>query len=310
MPGREMRRSRKGRPLHRPLVGVVVVHYGPLSVTFRCLKSLDRLDYGPLRVILVDNTGQESRYSAYLGRFRRRISVVPMHGNAGFAAAVNRGMAKAAAGGAEYAWLVNNDAVVSRGALTALVRTMERMPQAGVAGSRITDDGVPPRIWHAGGRIDLKTGQTHHIGSGMRDCGQFDRLREMDYVTGCSMLIRARMIREVGMLDENFVMYYEETDLCIRARKAGWKVVYVPGSRVCHCISGREDRGDWGWLYYETRNRLLLLLKHNSRMLPMALVMILKWPLGSCILRGRFGGAWNTVKGLLSFVGIALGGGR
>jgi hypothetical protein len=236
------------------------------------------------------------------------MRIIPMGGNAGYAPAVNRGLKEALSRGSRYAWLLNNDAEPEPGALAALVAEMERHPRTGIAGSRLHDDREPRLVWHAGGVIDMKSGLTRSIGNGMRDRGQFGKREGTDYVAGTSMLVRSGMLREVGLLDARFVMYYEETDLCVRARKAGWDVVYCPASRARHNVAAREEGGDVRWLYHLTRNRFFFLLKHNPAGLPMAILGTLKWPLGSCLVRGRFAGAWHTLRGCLSFLRLALTG--
>jgi len=232
-----------------------------------------------------------------------------MGGNAGYAPAVNRGLKESLRRGARYAWLLNNDAEPEPGSLAPLVEEMERHPRTGIAGSRLHDDREPRRIWHAGGVIDMRSGLTHSVGYGLVDRGQFGRRHEVDFVAGCSILLRLSMVRGLGAFDERYAMYYEETDLCVRARKAGWKVVYCPGSRVKHNVAGREESGELGWLYYLTRNRLFFLWKHRPWALLRAIPMTLRWPLASCLLRGRLAGFWHSLHGCLSFGRLVLASG-
>jgi hypothetical protein len=289
-----------------PQVWAVVLHYGPLHVTLRCLRALDRVRYPRLRVALVDNSGWGKELLPGLHGLRRRPVLIPMHGNVGFARGVNAGMRAALRGGAGWIWWLNNDATPAPDALAALVREGERDPKTGVVGSRILDDTVPPRIWHAGATLDLRTGFTVSRGAGQPDRGQLGVAADVDWVTGCSLLVRDRVLRTVGLVDERFVMYYEETDFCTRIREAGWRVRYCPTSRVVHHVAGREGRQDGSWMYWETRNRLLLLRKHApARVLP-AMLGMLRWPIGSMLVRGRLRAALASVRGLFSFLGLLV----
>jgi GT2 family glycosyltransferase len=290
----------------KPRVTAVVVHYGPLFQTIRCMRALARVRHPDLSIVLVDNSGLGARLGVLLPKQVHPMRILSMGGNAGYAPAVNRGLGEALRRGARYAWLLN--AEPEPGSLMPLVAEMERHSRTGIAGSRLHDDREPRRIWHAGGAINMRTGLTRSIGNGMRDTGQFGKRARMDYVAGTSMLVRSTVLRKVGLLDARFVMYYEETDLCVRARKAGWDVVYCPGSRVRHNVAAREEGGDLRWLYHLTRNRFYFLLKHNRRALPSAMIRTLKWPLGSCLVRGRLDGVWHTFRGCLSFLRLAVAG--
>ncbi len=289
-----------------PSVAVVVLHYGPLYVTLRCLRALDRVRYPGLRVVLVDNSGSGAALQPALRGLRRPPVLVAMGGNAGFARGVNAGIREALRAGAAYVWLLNNDATPAPGALAVLVRLAGSDPDIAVVGSRILDDHVPPRIWQAGATADLATGLTTSRGAGLINRRQYPKADDVDWVTGCSLMIRSARFADVGVIDERFVMYYEETDWCLRARAAGYRVVYCPGSVVTHHVAGREARSDGRWLYWETRNRLLLLSNHHrERVLPVMIAM-LGWPVGSALLRGMFRGAWWAVRGILDFLVLAV----
>ncbi len=294
--------TRRGMP---PPVAVVILHYGPLYVTLRCLRALDRVRYSRLDVVLVDNAGTGPALAAALRGLRRRPRVLAMPGNAGYTGGVNAGVRAAVARGARYVWLLNNDATPAPAALGELVRLADSDDAIAVAGSRILDNEVPPRLWHVGGTIDMNTGLGTSRGAGEPDRGQFSRAEDVDWVTGCSMMVRAERFGDVGLLDHRFIMYYEETDWCLRARADGWRVVTCPRSVVTHHVAGRDERSDGRWLYWETRNRLLLLLNHRrERVLP-ALVRMIRWPLGSTLLRGTFRRTWWAFRGIVSFVRLA-----
>jgi len=287
-----------------PSVWVVVVHFGPLGVTLRTLRALDRIAWPRLTVALADNSGHGAGLRAGLAGLRRTPRILALGANPGFAPAVNRGLDAALAAGAEYVWLLNNDAVPEPGALAALVAALKADPRAAAAGSRVHDNGVPRRIWHAGGAVDLSTGFTHHRGAGERDRGQYREPGEADYVSGCSMLLRASAVRAVGAFDSRFIMYYEETDWCLRARAAGWTIRYAPASRVRHDVAGREASTDFRWMRLMVRNQLFLLYKHNRGAWVRAALRVFRWPIGSSLWRGHPSGAWYGLRGLAGFLGM------
>ena len=166
--------------------------------------------------------------------------------------------------GAEYLWLLNNDTTVTPDALSNLLAEAEKYPDAGIAASKIYYFDSPEKIWFAGAEIFWLKGISDHIGIGETDIGQYNRIREMDRVTGCSMLVKKAVCSKVGLFDEKFFLYDEEVDWCVRSRKAGFKCIYVPASVIYHkaSVSVRKT-GVWSKVYdyYHTRNFLYLVRK-------------------------------------------------
>ena len=121
-------------------------------------------------------------------------------------------------------------------ALTTLINQMEKDEQIGIIGSKIYYDQTPI-IWFAGGEVNEWLGSVHHPGLREKDEGQFDQVREVDFITGCSLLLRKEVIDTVGFMREDYFLYFEETDWNVRARQKGWKIVYCPESIVFHKVS-------------------------------------------------------------------------
>jgi hypothetical protein len=208
-----------------PPVTVVVVNWNGFVDTKRCLESLRRLDYSELSVVLVDNGSTEPIEET------PAVELIRSDHNRGFSGGANIGIRRALEGDAAYVWLLNNDTEVEPGTLSALVATAEADPRAGIVG------GVLPDAW-GGGRVDA------WIGVSKLATGPGDRL---DYVTGACMLVRRAVFEEVGLFDEAFFFYYEDADLCLRARAAGWSLAVAPEARVAHRVGASINRGDPGW---------------------------------------------------------------
>jgi hypothetical protein len=156
--------------------------------------------------------------------------------------------------------LLNNDTIVAPDMIDVLVEAMTVDPTVGVAGPTIYYYGQPETIWSAGGSIDWKHGLTSMIGIGDEDKGQFGIVaREVDFVTGCALLVRRDVWEKAGLLDDKFFMYYEETEWCVRAQRTGFKIIHVPLAMMWHKISLAEREASERVYYYMTRNRLLFL---------------------------------------------------
>lgn len=239
---------------------IILLNWNAYKDTYECLKSLEQLQ-GNFSVFLVDNDSQDDSYFKLLeddkvGEFQLPITFIQSGGNLGFAGGNNVGIARAYIEGFDYFWMLNNDTVADPLALEALRQEMDKDESIGIVGSKILYYRSD-RIWFAGGKVNKWTGSTHHIGYCEEDCGQHNQVKEVDFITGCSLFFRRELIDDIGMMSEDYFLYYEETDWNIRARKKGWKVVYAPESVIYHKVSmssGGEGNFSPYVDYYYIRN--------------------------------------------------------
>ncbi len=167
--------------------------------------------------------------------------------------------------GAKYVLLLNNDTVVDPNFLIELVNVSQNDEQIGIVGPKIYYYEQPNRIYSAGGKVNFWTGNAPLIGRGENDDGKFDNVEEVDYVSGCALLIKEETIKTIGLLNEIYFAYYEETEWCLKARKAGFKVVYVPKARIWHKGPGiKTSKTNALRIYYMTRNRFLFVKRNSS----------------------------------------------
>jgi GT2 family glycosyltransferase len=199
-------------------VGIVVVHLDALDTSRRCLQSVAALDHEDRTLVLVDNGSTDGSGDVLAAEFD--VELVRAGKNLGFAGGANLGLRRALATGADYAWLLNNDARPRAAALTALVAAAESDARIGVVGSVLHEpDGI---VWGGGTLSPLARTRPARSAA------------ELDYVAGTSMLVRRGLLEDVGLLDEAFFFYYEDVDLCLRARARGWRLAVAPDSQVEH----------------------------------------------------------------------------
>lgn len=242
-----------------PRAAVIVLNWNGGRETLDCLASLRRLDYPCFDVVVVDNGSTDGSTQAIRESFPE-VWVIETGANLGFTGGNNVGIRHALDREADYVLLLNHDTEVASDSLTHLVRAAEADSRMGMAGPLIYYYDHPEIIWSAGGAIDPQRGQAQMVGIDEPDSGRYGSTpREVDFVSGCALLVRSSVLERVGLLDERFFAYYEEVEWCIRVRRAGYHILNVPRAKVWHKISPGRRAASPVVHYYMTRNRLLLL---------------------------------------------------
>jgi len=236
-----------------------------------------------MKAIVVDKGSTDDSVEAIKKKFPKTILIAGKN-NLGFTGGNNLGIDVALQNRVDYVWLLNNDTVVDKNALRDLIKVF--YDNVGAAGSKIyfyqgrefySERYQPGErgkvIWYAGGTIDWKNMYGSHRGVDAVDGGQFNEITETDFITGCSMLISAEVIRQIGKLDNRFYLYLEDLDYSLRAKQAGFKLVFAPSSVVWHKNAGSSARpGNPLHEYYFTRNRLLIGRKYAPLRTKLALM--------------------------------------
>lgn len=235
-----------------PLVYIILLNYNGYKYTVECIESLEKVTYNNYKVVIVDNNSTDGSQEL-IRKNLPEYTFIETGKNLGFAGGNNIGIEYALTNGAEYVLLLNNDTIVEPDFINCLVETAEKNTEVGVVGGKIYyyDD---KKLWYAGARINSFTGKTQHIGDREDDIGQYDRICETGYITGCLMLISRKVIEEVGLMDDKYFLYYEETDWNVRIKKAGYKIIYNPNSKIYHKVSATTKGINNVMKYYYDRN--------------------------------------------------------
>jgi GT2 family glycosyltransferase len=232
---------------------VAILNYRTPDLTIDCLRSLvTEVELLPgTRVVVSDNAsgdGSVEKINVAIDteRWGDWVSVMPLERNGGYAFG-NNAIIRPALQSADpptYFLLLNPDTIVRPGALKVLVDFMNQHPQAGIAGSRLEDpDGTPQcsafRFHTVFSELDagLRLGVVSNLLAKWVVAPPIpEAVCQTDWVAGASMIVRRELFEQVGLLDEEYFMYYEEMDFCLRAKKSGWTCWYVPQSRVVHLV--------------------------------------------------------------------------
>jgi len=208
-------------------VYIILLNWNQWKYTVECLTSLQALDYDDWAVIVLDNGSMNDSVVRLRERFPH-VEVMDLGENLGFAGGNNAGIRAALARGAEYIWLLNNDTTVEPRALRAMVERAEADPKVAAVGSAIYDAAEPERLqaW-GGGRVNFWLGRSRNFVSPVSD-------EKIEFLSGASLLLRRPALESLGLFDEEFFFYWEDTDYCFRLRQAGWRLVVAEGSKVWH----------------------------------------------------------------------------
>ncbi|MBS3747715.1 MAG: glycosyltransferase family 2 protein [Wenzhouxiangellaceae bacterium] len=217
-------------------VAVVVLNFNGTDDTLACLESLAAMQPAPGAVHVVDNASEDDAVQRIGAAFpQARIS--RNRTNLGFGAGLDPVLERLLDDGPEWIWLLNNDTRAAPDTLARLLAHASTHPDAGAVGARILDMQPPHAIqtW-GGGRILWWGGTSRHFVAETAD-------GNLDYITGASLLLRAAALRETGLFDPRFFLYWEDVDLCLRLRKQGWKLTVAADAVVHHELSGSTGEG-------------------------------------------------------------------
>jgi GT2 family glycosyltransferase len=276
-----------------PRVSIIILNWNGFEVTKDCLESIEKIDYPSYQVVVVDNGSTDGSAERFQEQFPS-VTVIRNEQNLGFTAGNNAGLRFVLQQHPDYVLLLNNDTIVSRDFLSQLVQAGEADRRIGVLNPKIYYEDPPDAIWYGGGSFSLWRGLSRHLNMGKRDSSRADAGGEVNFVTGCALLVKASVIDRIGLLDERFVSSFEDADFSIRAREAGFQAAYVPQARIWHRVSytfkaklGKSHRD-----FYNVRNSILIERKHaRFYHWPSFLVCLgsyLAYRTGGYLLRGEF----------------------
>jgi len=260
-------------------IAIIIINFNGGRDTLECLDSIRKLTIGDfqVQVIVVDNASTDGSLKNICSKKSLKLKIIKNKKNLGFAEGNNVAIRWGLKNDFDYFLLLNNDALAGKNLLVQLIKEAERCSQAGVFSPKIyfapgfeyhkqkykkRDRGRV--IWYAGGRIDWDNVLFSHRGVDEIDKGQYQEAEETAFATGCCMFVKKEVFQKIGLFDKRYFLYLEDADLSVRAKKAGFKVFYLPKGKVWHKNASSSQVGGELQDYYFTRNRLLFACEHAS----------------------------------------------
>jgi len=230
--------EKKKRIFNAPKVTIIIVHFYNINLLIDCLKSINNISYTNYEIIVVNNGLQSELSLKDLHEFNGCIAMVIQNPiNEGYARGNNMGILRALHDNIDYILLLNDDTILAPDFLDILIEEAEKSPDVGMLGPKIYYFDEPKKIWFAGAIFNWKTCMISFPGTDQFEDKSEDEPFDSDYITGCALLVKKKVIEKIGLLDERFFLYWEDVDWGLRARKAGFTNLVVPNSHIWHKIS-------------------------------------------------------------------------
>lgn len=242
-------------------VFIILVNYNNYKLTIDCIDSVFKSTYKEYSIVVVDNASTDGSFCILSNVYKNedKVFILKSTENNGFSAGNNIGINFALKNGADYIMLLNNDTVIDKNMIEIL---HSRANDSTVTTPKMYYYSNPNIIWYAGGELNYKSGKIKHIGLDKADNKKYDTEKICSFVTGCCMMIHKDIFKKVGMLDENYFMYGEDVDYSIKLTNAGTKMLFLPNAKLWHKVGGSSASSKLN-IYYDTRNKLLLMDKYN-----------------------------------------------
>lgn len=248
-----------------PIIGIVTVTYNSAAVIPDFMESVLQQSYEHFRLYVVDNCSSDETLAVCAGYSDPRVVVIRNPTNVGVAEGNNIGIKAAVSQACRCVLLLNNDTVFDADLIARLQQGLQRH-QCDMIVPKILYYEAADKIWSAGGAFSRLRGRSVHIGFNKRDDGRFDQAREIEYSPTCCMLIRREVFERIGLMDPNYFVYFDDADFCLRALRAGVKLVYTPEARLFHKVSSLIGHRSDLSIRYVTRNHVYFALKHFTRL--------------------------------------------
>ena len=252
-----------------PFVSIIVINWNGEKYLRNLLPILEKQTYpkNKYEIVVVDNNSTKDDSINFVKSNFPKLNLIENSKNDGFAGGCNLGIVNSRG---DYYLLINTDTKPKLDWLEELVKCAQSKKNAGAVVSKLLFDkaGKENIINNAGSTLfPDRQWPVEEIGANKPDGPEFSKQREITALCGASLLLSKEMLKDIGIFDESFFMYFEDTDLSWRGQNAGWKFYYCPTSIVLHEHSGSSVEHSDFWTFFVTRNRLLIMWKHAKVLL-------------------------------------------
>lgn len=269
-------------------IALIVLNWNKPNLTIDTVNSLLNITHHgfDFQIFIVDNGSFDDSITLFNEKFSHQplVNILQVGSNQGFVGGNNFGIRQSLKLGFDYVLLINNDVSVDPDFLSHLLKATKDKyslsapkiyfsPGCEYHHDRYSPSEIGHVIWFAGGQMDWHNIYGSHIGVDEVDHGQYDHINsQVDFLTGCCLLIHKDVFAQIGLLDEKYYMYLEDADFCQKAKKKGFKMAYIPQSKIWHINAASSKSGGDLHNYFLTRNRLLFGFRYATLKTKLALI--------------------------------------
>lgn len=255
-------RIKREKTLSEPSVAIIVLNYNNSQDTQLCVERLRTIQYSNYQTIIVDNHSTDDSLER-IKQFLTDETVLTAEVNRGYAAGNNIGIQYALDKQFEYVCILNNDVLVDPNYLQIMVSTMIENPKIGISGPRICEFSDDTILQSAGANTDMRMGRVTQLYKGLSEKVVLGKIINCSYVGGACMVARTSAIKSVGLIPEDYFLFYEENEWCLNFVKQNYEIVCIADAKVTH--KGSASINQIGGLseYFMYRN-LIIFMNRNA----------------------------------------------
>ena len=249
-----------------PFVTIIILNWNNWQDTLECLDSVSQLDYPNFKIIVFDNGSVNDSVIKIKENYGSSIILLESPQNLGFAGGNNLSLEYLKELNPDYIFFLNNDTIIEKNVLSILIEQAVTDPNIGILTPKIyfyNPNLSHEIIWYGGSKLNLMLGKTFMVGYRKKNHERYNKISYVDFISGCSMLVKADVLDQIGGFDPDYFNIFEDADFCVRAKQKNYKLLYVPKACVYHkeSMSFGSSYSLFS-VYFQVRNRLLFIKKN------------------------------------------------
>jgi GT2 family glycosyltransferase len=261
--------------LDAPSVCVLILTWNTREEVLTCIKHAVVADYANYEVVVIDNASRDGTSAAVREKYPD-VTLLENPTNLGYAGGNNKGLKYALEHGADYMLIINSDTIMPPDLLTKIVRMASSSDDIAAVGAKNLKMDDPSTLWGAYAELVYGRELLNAVGRGQPDGPEYGVVKDVDGVSGSSMLLSRRAVEDVGLLDEMFFMYHEDLDWCQRAISKGYRCVYAGTAHILHKGSSSTGMTRAGH-YFLARNAIIFARRHGNLLQFLSVVVSTLW---------------------------------
>lgn len=246
-----------------PFVYIVILNFNSYEDTIECINSIKKVTYPNYKIVVVDNDSKDNSVKVLRDKYPE-LSILVSNENLGYASGNNIGIKYALEENAEYICVLNNDVVVEKNFLEPLIKIFEVDNKIGMVGPCICEYSNRDKVQAMGAYINLYRGLAMGQCEGADYSSIKNKLFDVDYLGGACFIVKAEVFKNIGLIPENYFLFYEETEFCLNAKRKGYNLICVYDSKVYHKRSATISKYTGLSYFFLNRNRIVFMRRNAN----------------------------------------------